>query len=81
VKERDCPGQKQECRGENYENVYLEGETPKPGRYRVRVRLEHPAEDEAKVRVTFGARVGGKTYASTMVLSAPEETKELNFSL
>jgi len=80
IKERDCPGKQQECHGENFENVYLDGERPKNGSYRVKIRLERLG-DEEEVRVTLGARVGPKTYASRIVLREREESKELRFSL
>jgi tRNA (guanosine-2'-O-)-methyltransferase len=81
VKERDCPGPKYECRGLNFENVYLEREQPKRGTYRVKVRLERLEEEDAPVRVTLGARVGPKTYAAELSLGRPEEEQELVFVL
>jgi tRNA (guanosine-2'-O-)-methyltransferase len=81
VKERDCPGKHDDCHGENYENVYLEGEVATRGRYRVRVRLERLGDDDSRVSVTLGARVGPKSYAASFELTKPEESKELVFLL
>ena len=47
LKDKDCPGRKQECRGDNYENVHLDTEDAKRGTYRVKIRLEKLAEDGA----------------------------------
>lgn len=81
VKERDCPGRRQECRGQNYENVFLDREEAKRGTYRVRVRLERLEDDDVPIRVTLGARVGPKSYSAELALSRPEEERELVFEL
>jgi tRNA (guanosine-2'-O-)-methyltransferase len=81
VKERDCPGPSQECRGRNFENVYLDKEEAKRGRYRVKVRLERLEADEGPIRVTLGARVGPKSYAGEISLLRAEEEAELWFEL
>jgi tRNA (guanosine-2'-O-)-methyltransferase len=82
VKERDCPGRRQECQGQNLENVYLEPTKDLVrGVYRVRIRLERLGQEEPPVLVTFGARVGPKTYAAEVELSRPEEETEILFEL
>ena len=81
VKERDCPGRKGECHGENFENVYLDKEDAKRGTYRVKIRLERLGDDDVPIRVTLGARVGPKSYSAEIDLRRPEESKELLFSL
>ena len=81
VKERDCPGQKQSCHGQNVENVYLEDGEVVRGEYEVRVRLEKLAGATPPVKVTVGARVGPKTYAAELELAAPEEERALTFKL
>jgi hypothetical protein len=81
VKERDCPGRNNECRGQNLENVYLSDGDPLRGEYRVRIRLEALGGENPPVRVAFGARVGPKTYAQTVSLDAPEAEQELVFRL
>jgi hypothetical protein len=81
VKERDCPGRNNECRGQNFENVYLgEGEPPR-GEYRARVRLEALGGENPPIHVAFGARVGPKTYSASLSLDAPEAEQELIFRL
>ncbi len=81
VKERDCPGRNNECRGQNLENVYLSDGDPLRGEYRVRIRLEALGGENPPIRVAFGARVGPKTYALSVSLAAPEAEEELVFRL
>ena len=81
VKERDCPGRNNECRGQNLENVYLSEGDPLRGEYRVRIRLEALGGDNPPIVVAFGARVGPKTYSQTVSLDAPETEQELVFRL
>lgn len=81
VKERDCPGRNNECRGQNLENVYLNDGDPLRGEYRVRIRLEALGGENPPIRVAFGARVGPKTYSQTVLLDAPEAEQELIFRL
>ena len=81
VKERDCPGRNNECRGQNLENVYLGDGEPLRGEYRVRIRLEALAGENPPIHVAFGARVGPKTYAQAVSLAASEAEQELRFRL
>ena len=81
VKDRDCPGKKNSCFGQNLENVYLEEGQPLKGKYRVRVRLEKLGGETPPISVTLGARVGPKTYAIRFELSAPDEERELTLEL
>jgi len=81
VKERDCPGRNNECRGQNLENVYLSDGDPLRGEYRVRIRLESLGGENPPVHVAFGARVGPKTYSQTVSLDAPEAEQEFAFKL
>lgn len=81
VKERDCPGRNNECRGQNLENVYLGDGDPLRGEYRIRIRLEALGGENPPIRVAFGARVGPKTYSATVSLDAPEAEQELIFRL
>jgi tRNA (guanosine-2'-O-)-methyltransferase len=81
VKERDCPGRNNECRGQNLENVYLSDGDPLRGEYRVRIRLEALGGENPPIHVAFGARVGPKTYSLAVSLDAPEAEQELKFRL
>lgn len=81
VKDRDCPGRKQECGGKNYENVYLDREDAKRGPYRVKIRLERLEDEDVPIRVTLGARIGPKTYSAEVSLVRAEDTRELLFVL
>jgi tRNA (guanosine-2'-O-)-methyltransferase len=81
VKDRDCPGKNNECRGQNMENVYLEEGDPVRGVYRVRVRLEKLGGENPPIKVTVGARVGPKTYQVELALQRPEEEQEIVLEL
>lgn len=81
VKDRDCPGRKQDCAGKNYENVYLDREEAKRGAYRVKIRLERLEDEDVPIRVTLGARIGPKTYSAQLSLNRAEDTRELVFVL
>ncbi len=75
VKDRDCPGKSNACRGQNMENVYLEeGDAPR-GKYRVRVRLEKLGGENPPIQVMLGARVGPKTYSLELELTKPEDER------
>jgi hypothetical protein len=80
IKERDCPGRSNECRGQNFENVVLEsGRELMRGRYRVTVRVEDLADAEEPIRVTLSARLGPKVLATEFTLA--EEKEERQFTL
>ncbi len=81
VKDRDCPGKLNACRGQNMENVYLEDGDPVRGKYRLRVRLEQLGAENPPILVTLGARVGPKTYALEMSLSRAGDEHEVVFEL
>lgn len=75
VKDRDCPGKSNECRGQNLENVYLEDGDPLRGVYRVRIRLEKLGGENPPIQVMLGARVGPKTYSLELELTKPEDER------
>jgi hypothetical protein len=81
TKERDCPGQHDECHGQNLENVYLAEGDPLRGVYRVRIRLEKLGGENPPVHVRFGARVGPKTYAFEFDLERPQTEREIDIEL
>lgn len=78
VKERDCPGRRQECRGQNLENVFLEG-TYKPlrGTYRVSVSLEELDGEQPPIWVTLSSRLGFQSYSYEMALVEAEDERKL----
>lgn len=82
VKEQDCPGPNNECHGQNLENVYLDGDAELlRGTYRVVIRLESLGDAEPPVTVTLGVRLGPKSYAAEVTLSAPRQEREAVFQL
>jgi tRNA (guanosine-2'-O-)-methyltransferase len=81
VKQRDCPGRSNECRGQNLENVYLDAPEAPQGTYRVRVVLENLGGQNPPVQVRFGARVGQRTYGMTLRLDQPQGGYETTFTL
>jgi tRNA (guanosine-2'-O-)-methyltransferase len=78
VKERDCPGRRQECHGQNLENVFLEG-TYKPlrGTYRLSITLEELDGEQPPIWVTLSSRLGFQSYAFEMALVEAEDEREL----
>ena len=72
VKERDCPGRKSDCGGQNLEVVYLEQGKLMRGDYRVRIRLVSLGGAEPPVGVHFSARLGYRTYGASFQLTRPE---------
>ncbi|MGC4093369.1 MAG: hypothetical protein QM756_36845 [Polyangiaceae bacterium] len=81
VKQRDCPGRSNECRGQNLENVYLDGPEAPRGVYRVRVVLENLGGQNPPVHVRFGARVGQRSYSLGLRLDQPQAAYESKFTL
>lgn len=72
VKERDCPGRKADCGGQNLEVVYLEQGKLLRGDYRVRIRLVSLGGAEPPVSVRFAARIGYRSYGASFELTRPE---------
>ncbi|MEZ4221904.1 MAG: hypothetical protein R3B13_13305 [Polyangiaceae bacterium] len=81
VKDRDCPGKRNACRGQNMENVYLEDGDATRGKYRVRVRLEELGGENPPIIVTVGARVGPKTYSLELSLTRVGDEQEVVLEL
>ncbi|MBI4706206.1 MAG: hypothetical protein HY744_34350 [Deltaproteobacteria bacterium] len=81
LKDRDCPGAEQECRGQNVENVFLAEGPVRRGRYRVTVRLEDLGEATPPVRVRLSARIGQRHYSALLSLQARDEQREIELAL
>lgn len=81
TKDRDCPGRGSECQGKNLENVYLTEGEPLKGEYLVRVRLESLGGESPPVRVTLGARLGGRSSSYQVELETPESEREIHLRL
>lgn len=81
IKDRDCPGAEEECRGQNVENVYLAEGAPRRGRYRVVVRLEDPRDATGPIRVRLSARIGQRHFTTLVELSQRSEQREFEFTL
>ena len=75
AKDRDCGRPQSSCHGQNMENVYFVGPRPPPGRYRIEIKLDKPDDVRFPVKVRFGGRVGGKTFALDVELASPEDAK------
>jgi len=81
AKDGDCGSPQSACHGQNVENVYFAGDRPPPGRYRVEIKF-HKAEDvRSPVKVRFGGRIGGKTFALDVELTSPEDSKAFVFAI
>ncbi|MEZ4376629.1 MAG: hypothetical protein R3B07_37845 [Polyangiaceae bacterium] len=81
VKERDCPGSRNECLGQNIENVFLDQGEPARGEYSVVIRVEKLGTSQPPLEVTLGARVGPKTFATRIRFKADDEQQKLVFEL
>lgn len=80
-KDRDCPGNDNQCRGQNVENVFLANLTPKRGRYRVVVRLEDLKGAEPPVKVQVSSRVGQRHYSFSVEFEKEGDEREFVFTL
>lgn len=77
----DCPKEKKDCEGQNFENAYLEEPDAAPGTYRVRVRLEVLPKDAQEVVATLGVRLPTETSAHRMVFFAEGQEVFLEFEV
>jgi tRNA (guanosine-2'-O-)-methyltransferase len=77
-KDRECP-KNGECQGQNVENVFLAEGDPKPGRYRVVVRLNDLNGATPPVRVRLAARVGQRSFGMVVSLTPGKGTEESSF--
>lgn len=81
VKDRDCPGMKNECQGQNTENVVLTHHEVPRGVFRVMVRCNALGQTSPPYRVQVGARVGQRSYATVLELEAMGAEKMMTFEL
>lgn len=83
VKDRDCPGSDRRCRGQNLENVFVEGGDvePRRGTYSVTVRLEKAGKARLPLTVRIGARLGQKTTGFSTTLAAQGDARTFSFAL
>jgi hypothetical protein len=81
AKDRDCGRPQSSCHGQNMENVYFVGARPPAGRYRIEIKLDKPEDVRFPVKVRFGGRMGGKTFAFDVELASPEDIKAFAVSI
>lgn len=79
VLDRDCPDASN-CRGQNVENIYMEGLEPPRGKYTVEVRLRDLRKAQSPVAATLGARLGSRTFGAELSLSPSQGTDHVQFS-
>jgi len=79
ILDRDCPDASN-CRGQNVENIYLEGLDPPRGKYTVEVRLRDLRRAQSPVAATLGARLGSRTFGAELSLSPTQGTDRVQFS-
>jgi hypothetical protein len=70
--ERDCPGD-DGCGGQNVENIYFDGTEPPKGSYSVEIALADLHGAESPVQVHFAARLGSRSVAFDVTLSAGDD--------
>jgi hypothetical protein len=81
IKERDCPGRNDDCKGARLENVYLEaGRSLVPGTYVVRVRLITLPDRDQPARVTLSVRLGAHHHAVRFALGREGDERQFHFA-
>jgi tRNA (guanosine-2'-O-)-methyltransferase len=78
-RDHDCP--RDECQGQNIENIFFDGLEPPKGKYTVEVRLEDSHGADVPVKVRFGARVGSRTFGADLFFAKAGEKKTFTFEL
>lgn len=74
IRDRDCPGAQNECRGRSVENVYLTDEDKlQRGTYQVTVRLERWSDIETPVRVNFSGRLGASSFGKQLTFAREKQ--------
>ena len=81
LKDRDCPGHRNMCHGQNIENVFLAEGKPRRGRYRVSVQLKDIKSAQAPIKVRLSARVGQRHFSSVVELTEKVEERDFEFTL
>jgi len=81
MKDKDCPGNDNQCYGQNVENVFLAEGSPRRGPYRVVVRLEELKDATAPIKVRLSARIGQRHFSSLIELAQPNQQREFEFRL
>lgn len=81
AKDRDCPGEGDDCQGQNTENVYLVHRDVPRGSYRVVVRLNRLGDQGLPLRVQLGARVGQRSYGTVLELDGVGAERQLMFEM
>jgi tRNA (guanosine-2'-O-)-methyltransferase len=77
----DCPGDKDKCSGQNYENVVLEELGAPGGPYQVRVRIEKWPEGRPSVRVALGIRSFHRSFSHEIVFFEAGQETSLEFEV
>lgn len=80
-KDRDCGGPGDTCRGQNVENVYLDGDSPASGAYSAEVKLARVGRARLPLRVRVGLRLLGRTVSGVVDLAAEGDVAKLAFTL
>ncbi len=76
--ERNCP--RQECHGQNFENIFYEGDDPPRGRYVVEVSLRSLGDADAPVQAQLSGRVGNHTFGFRLALSPGDGSDRQGFA-
>jgi tRNA (guanosine-2'-O-)-methyltransferase len=80
IKERDCPGRNDDCKGARLENVYLEaGRALASGTYTVRVRLITLRDRDQPVRVALSVRLGDQHHAQRFALGHEGDEQKFTY--
>lgn len=77
----DCPEDRKNCHGQNFENAYLEQPDPAPGTYRVRIRVEKIPVAIDRIEATLGVRTPKGTMAHQIVFFSEGQEAFLEFDV
>jgi hypothetical protein len=79
-RDHDCPSD-EECRGQNIENVYFDGQDLPRGHYKVEIELKDLLGADPPVVVRFGARLGSRSVGFDVRLDSAGDSKTFEFDV
>jgi len=79
TKDRDCPGERDECGGQNFEVATCSSPQLPRGRYRVELVLDRPPSNQTDVSITMGGHWGRQQIRGKFVLSADKPKSSVVF--
>lgn len=78
TKDRDCPGEQDDCGGQNFEVATSGPQLPR-GTYRVELVLDRPPSDQTDVSIVIGGHWGAQQIRGKFVLSGNKPKSSVEF--